>query len=387
MHKPYASRQSTLPKTSLSRTGERRETLLDRIKTARSNLLANPGFQKFCAAFWPTRFITRSKAAEVFDLCAGFVYTQVLLTCVRLNLLKPLREQSLTLEEIGDLAGLPSDGTWRLVQAAVSLDIIEQRSEGRYGLGPVGAAVIGNPGLQGMIAHHEHFYADLADPVSLLKARSKHTELAKYWLYSPDDVQTPSERAAMAAYSDLMSTTQVAIADEVLRAYPFRRHSHVMDVGGGDGTFLGLAHDRYPHLELSLFELPTVVEIADQRLGQAGVPVATHAGNMFEDEWPGGADLITLIRVALDHDDHAVERLLKRARKALKPGGVLLLAEPMSDSPKVGHAYFGLYLWAMGSGRARSSEELRVMLNRAGFAQTKLLGTGLPDIVRVIRAS
>ena len=371
----------------LNRTHESRDTIADRFKNFRARLIASPKFQKFCAGFWPTKFVARSKAAEVFDLCNGFVYSQVLFACVRLNLLQTLQENSRTIEEIAAFSNLPFDGARRLVMAAVSLNILEARSADRYSLGEVGAAILGNPGLQGMILHHEHFYKDLQNPVAMLSARSDTTALAKYWYYSAKQDHDETERAIMATYSDLMSETQTVLADEVLRAYRFDQHQHLMDVGGGDGAFLRRAYEAAPHLELSLLDLPTVVELAGRRFQTDGIPVTTRAGNMFEDAWPDQADLITLIRVALDHDDEKVEILLRRARAALKPGGVLLLAEPMTDSPKVGYAYFGFYLWAMGSGRARSSKELRTMLHRAGFNQTLMLRTGLPDIVRVIRAS
>ncbi|MHA7901275.1 MAG: methyltransferase [Henriciella sp.] len=331
--------------------------------------------------------MTRAKAADVFDLCAGFVYSQILNTCVHLRLLPVLKEKSLTLPEIAEHCRLPEDGTTRLVKGAIALEIIEPRSGERYGLGPVGAAVLGNPGLQGMIAHHAHFYRDLQDPIGMLQGRSKDTALASYWRYSPSTEGDAEERAAMTTYSDLMRDTQYVIADEVLRAYRFQNHRCLMDVGGGDGTFLKCASERAPDLDLRLFELPTVVDLANERLGPAKVEVDTFAGNMFEDDWPEGADLITLIRVCLDHDDDAVLNLLARARKALEPGGVLLLAEPMADSRKVGHAYFGFYLWAMASGRARTSQELREMLHHVGFDHVRTLGTGLPDLVRVIRAT
>ena len=270
--------------------------------------------------------------------------------------------------------------------AAAALRILEARSGDRFGLGEAGAAILGSPGLQGMILHHEHFYRDLQDPLALLGMRTGDTALANYWYYSARTDHDPAERAVMTTYSDLMSETQTLLADEVLRAYRFDQHVHLMDVGGGDGAFLRKAHARAPKLQLSLLDLPTVVELAVQRLTADRIPVSARACNMFEEAWPEGADLITLIRVALDHDDDKVEILFRRAREALKPGGVLLLAEPMTDSPKVGFAYFGFYLWAMGSGRARSSDELRHMLHRAGFTRTTMLPTGLPDIVRVIRA-
>lgn len=366
---------------------ESQDSFLDRFKNFRANLFASAKFQKFCAAFWPTRFVARSKAAEVFDLCNGFVYSQIIFTCVQLNLLEALHTRSRTLEEVAEYTNLPLEAARRLVLGAVAIKVLETRSQDRFGLGEAGAAMLGNPGLQGMILHHQHFYRDLQNPVGLLQERTKSTELANYWLYSAATDHAEPERAVMTTYSDLMSESLTVLADEVLAAYPFQRHDRLMDVGGGDGAFLRHVHKQVPDLQLNLLDLPTVVDLAGQRLAADQVPVKTHAGNMFEDGWPEGADLITLIRVALDHDDERVEVLLKRARAALKPGGVLLLAEPMGDSPKVGHAYFGFYLWAMGSGRARSSSELRTMLARAGFAETAVLKTGLPDIVRVIRAS
>ncbi|MEO1136886.1 MAG: methyltransferase, partial [Pseudomonadota bacterium] len=265
----------------------------------------------------------------MFDLCNGFVYSQILHACVRLDLLTALQERSRTIDEIADLTDLPRDGAGRLVRAAVALDILEPRSRDRFGLGEAGAAVLGSPGLQGMILHHEHFYEDLSDIVALLKGRSKSTALANYWLYSTQANGAPSDRTVMATYSELMRETQTQLADEILRAYPFKGHQHLMDVGGGDGAFLCEVHSRLPQLKLSLFDLPNVIDLARPRLEALSVPVTPHSGDMFADAWPNSADVISLIRVCLDHDDDKVRVLLKRARAALKPGGVLLIAEPM----------------------------------------------------------
>ena len=102
---------------------------------------------------------------------------------------------------------------------------------------------------------------------------------------------------------------------------------------------------------------------------------------MFRDALPSGADLISLVRVVHDHDDGAVMVLLRAARAALAPGGVLLLAEPMAGAAgaeTVGDAYFGMYLLAMGSGRARSARVLCAMLLDAGFRTARARGTATP---------
>ena len=76
-------------------------------------------------------------------------------------------------------------------------------------------------------------------------------------------------------------------------------------------------------------------------------------------------------------------------RAALPERGVLLIAEPMAGvrgAEPIGDAYFGFYLLAMGSGRARTPTELSAMLNAAGFAGVKNLPTARPMLTGLIAA-
>ncbi|GIS01752.1 MAG: hypothetical protein CM15mP103_03030 [Gammaproteobacteria bacterium] len=78
---------------------------------------------------------------------------------------------------------------------------------------------------------------------------------------------------------------------------------------------------------------------------------------MFRSPLPQDVELFSLIRVLHDHDDEPVSGLLSRLCTALKPGGHLLIAEPMAGTPgaePIGDTYFSFYLWAMGSGRPRT---------------------------------
>jgi demethylspheroidene O-methyltransferase len=345
----------------------------------RDRLVARPAFQRWAATFPLTRPVARRRAHALFDLCAGFVYSQTLAACLRLDLFAMLAGRPQDAAAVALRTGLSLDATERLLSAATALRLLERRGGGRYGLGPLGAPLVGNVGLGALVEHHALLYDDLRDPVALLRA-GQGAGVAGYFPYATDAAPQQMAPDRVSPYTALMAATVAPIAEELLDAYPLGAHRCVMDVGGGEGAFAAIALRRHPRLRAMLYDLPPVVAIAEARLAEAGVAdrVAMHAGNFRSDQLPEGADVITLVRVLLDHDDAAVLDLVRRVRAALPRGGVLVVAEPMAGErhPQMaGDVYFAMYLLAMGGGRARRPSELRALLHQGGFTKTRQLAT------------
>jgi len=344
----------------------------DHILAWRDKLLASQRFQRWAAGFPLTRKIAENRAKTLFDLCAGFVYSQVLLACVQLGLFDILAERPHTAVELSSRLALPSAAVTRLMMAAVALQLVEHRSGGRFGLGIHGAALRGNPAIADMIAHHVMLYDDLRDPVALLRGRSPATALAAYWPYARSAQPDALGDDAVAAYSTLMSSSQELIAQDVLDAWPLSRHRCLLDVGGGEGAFLIAAAARAADLHLMLYDLPAVAARAQARFAAAGLAhrASVASGDFLQSPLPRGADIVTLVRVLHDHDDNSALALLRNIRAALPSDGVLLIAEPMpgtAATDAIGDAYFGFYLLAMGSGRTRRAGEIAQLLRASGF--------------------
>ena len=366
--------------------------LRERFDKWRNRLLADAGFRKWSASFPLTRPVARAKARETFDLCAGFVYSQVLYACVELDLLRIVQEEALDADALSARISLPREGTDRLARAAASLKLLTRYGDGRYGLGERGATLLGAPSVLDMIRHHAVLYTDLQDPVAALRRRSSDTQLAQFWRYAKGEGAAALRDGDVAPYSDLMASTQAFVAEEILDAYSFRDCRRLLDVGGGAGAFLRAAGAAAPHLELMLFDLPAVARIAEARLGEAGLAdrAACLGGDFLRDPLPEGADVVTLIRVLHDHDDDDVAAILRAARAALPEGRPLLIAEPMAQTPgaeAMGEAYFGLYLWTMGAGRPRSAAELTSVLRRAGFRRVRRVATRQPLLTSLLVAT
>lgn len=358
----------------------------ERWRTQRDALLTSARFRESASRFALTQPLARRHARELFDLVSGFVYSQVLLACQQLKLFDRLAVAPLSARQLARESDLPLIAAERLFVSALALRLVQRRPAGadgepRFGLGPLGAAMVDNPAVAAMVEHHPAFYADLADPLALLRSE-QGGRMAAYWSYATSARPGALDDESVVTYSALMAASQPLVAGQVLDAYPMGRHRVLMDVGGGEGVFIATALQRTPGLQARLFDLPAVAEVARARLQGLGLDARAqvHGGDFTRDPLPEGADLVSLVRVLYDHNDERAATIVRAVRRAMAPGTTLLVTEPMAEArgaERLG-AYFGMYLQAMGSGRVRSAAELAALLQANGFDAVREIGTAVP---------
>lgn len=354
------------------------------------HIIASPGFRRFAAAFPLLRPVARRRSKQLFDLMAGFVYSQTLLACTRYGLPDFLLERPRTRVELAEKTGLTMDRLERLLKAAGALDILRERRGNRIGLGQVGRDLAQNAAALSMIEHHVAFYADMRDPMGLLSGEVEDRAVRNFWPYvsEKDEIQG----AAATDYSLLMSRSQEGLAEEILDDYGIAGLRHIVDIGGGNGNFLSVAARRADaNTRLTLFDLPPVANNARRRLEVLGLGSRIDAmgGDFLTSPLPTDADLVTLVRVLFDHPDETVGPLLTAIRGAIAPDGALLIAEPISGTTggeRIADTYFGFYLMAMGEGRTRTEAEHRTLLKGAGFTRIRFPSARMPHMVRLIEA-
>jgi len=370
----------------------RPDTWLDRLLEARDRVYASPVFHRWAARIPIVRSVARSRAQALFDITAGFVYSQTLAACTRLDLFRKLSRAPMTVSEIAVDSGLPVDSVERLIEAATALELVAPRSGGRIGLGALGGPILAQEAIVRMVSHNALLYTDLSDPLALLtRTAGSSSAVGQFFPYAETPQPQSLSSSTVAAYSELMAQTVAPIAHEVLDSGILEGRECLLDVGGGQGAFLLEVAERYGSMRLKLFDLPAVVARATHRVEEAGVGDRFEClgGDFHADPLPVGADVISLVRVLLDHDDRKVMALLRRARAALPRGGSLIVAEPMTDvsgARRVGEVYFSFYLRAMGRGRCRSTRELNALVREAGFRRSRILSTRYPVFASILVA-
>ena len=136
---------------------------------------------------------------------------------------------------------------------------------------------------------------------------------------------------------------------------------------------------------------PAVTEVARRYVEEAGLSdrIEFLSGNALEREWPAGQDAVLMSYLLSAVGASDIELLMERARKALKPDGLLILHDFMLDADRSGPRDAALF--QLGSVTLRpdvvsfSAEELDEMARRHGFTSVSLQVL-IPEITKLIVA-
>ena len=187
----------------------------------------------------------------------------------------------------------------------------------------------------------------------------------------------------------MTSGSELAIGP-VIAAYDFSQYATIVDVGGGHGRLLSAILEATPAANGVLYDLPEVVAGAPPLLDRYGVAhrVRVAEGSFF-DSVPGGGDAYVLKNVIHDWSDEESIRILRNVRAAAGLGKTVLLVETVI--PEGGGEFLGkitdLEMLLTNDGRERTADEYRSILDRAGFALTRVVPTVSPFSVVEARAA
>jgi 2-polyprenyl-3-methyl-5-hydroxy-6-metoxy-1,4-benzoquinol methylase len=121
-------------------------------------------------------------------------------------------------------------------------------------------------------------------------------------------------------------------ANWVARKLPLPKAARTMlDIGGGHGFFSVALCRRYPHLQATILDLPPAIDHAAPLLEKEGMGrrIRHRAGTLTDDLGAEQYDLVFMAAVVHHFDGASNRQLMKRIARALRPGGVVAIWEPL----------------------------------------------------------
>jgi predicted O-methyltransferase YrrM len=185
-------------------------------------------------------------------------------------------------------------------------------------------------------------------------------------------------------FDDAFGGYTAMISGVVARSYDFSAFERIVDVGGGNGSLLAAVLASCPKARGVTFDLPQVAARARDTLSRAGVAdrCDTVGGDFFA-AVPADGDAYALKMILHDWDDDRAIAILRNVRRAIRPGGTVLVIEsivPPGNEPSPSKL-LDVNMLVMTGGRERTRAEYEALLRAAGFALARVVPCGPTDLI------
>lgn len=329
-----------------------------------------------------TRFVEgvvlRRQVERLYLVFGGHIFFQTLRTAVQLDLFSLLaKEGPLTRKEVADRLGLQEQPIRIILLGLVTCGLLLKRGQ-KYSNSHLAQLLLVKESPRKITAYVELQHRVMYKGIYWLEdavREYRNVGLKEF----PGDEPTLYQRLAHdpdteRVFQEAMQELSVQANVDMARFIDLSGVKHLVDVGGGDGTNIIAMARRWPHLRATVFDSPTVCEIARKNIAASGLADRLNAvpGECFSDPFPKDADCLLFAHFFTIWGEKKDRELLKKCYDSLPRGGKAIIFNMMQHddetgplSAAVGSPYF--LAIATGLGMLHTWGEYESWMKDAGF--------------------
>ncbi|MFJ9453799.1 methyltransferase [Kitasatospora sp. NPDC101447] len=328
----------------------------------------------------------RQSAAFLVDEALGFLFPAALRAAAEVGVADHLADGPRTPAELAAATGTDDRNLYRVLRLLATRGVVTEDAQGRFALAPAGQA------LRSGVPYSVRAAVLMLTDRTMWRPAGELTHCLTdgttafenlfgvpfFDHFAKDERTAAVFHVGMAAMSDPENALIAAACD-------LPATGTVVDIGGGHGGLLLEVLRANPGLEGVLYDRAHV--LAGHRLaahGEIAGRWTPQEGDFFASV-PDG-DVHLLKRITHDWDDEDCVTLLGHCRRALRPGGRVLVLDAVVPPGNAPHQAKTLDLMMMASltGRERTEADFAELLGRAGLRLSRVLPT--PTVLSVVEA-
>jgi len=323
--------------------------------------------------------ITEDEAAGLFmlDLAMGYTYQVALRIAAGLSIADHLVERPKTARELAEATGTDPIRLHRVLRLLATRGVFSEIEGSRFTLTPAAEYLRTDApySLRSavLMITDETLWRPAGELIESVKGGSafKHIYGMSFWEHwDKPDAPIEDFHVGMSSMSEVENLF-------LPRNYDFPEGATVADIAGGFGGLLLRVLQANPTLHGILFDRPHV--LARHRLGEleADDRWELAEGDFFEAV--PSADIYILKYITHDWLDDKAATILSCCRKAMNPGGRVLIMDTVIPAGNVPHTGKVMDLLCMGiydGGRERTEEEFHQLLEHTGLKINRIIDTG-----------
>lgn len=325
--------------------------------------------------------------AQVIDLVSGKLISKAISLAADLALADQLIGGARPVGELAEHLEVNEDALYRLLRTLESVGLFQETGEGEFENSEL-SEVLRSDHPQSVRAYARWYGTDLHWDVwknldySLRTGKPSLTR--EHPESGPFEVLAQHPQAHQ-IFIEAMTGFTLSEAMSIVQALDFSGYGSMMDVGGAHGALALAIHKKYPELKLSVFDLPHVLEGAEELKKSS---LQTVSGSFFE-PIPGAVDACILKHIIHDWADDDSATILRHCRDILNPGGEILVCEMLIHSGPGHHVAktLDLEMLAGPGGRERTEEQFAKLFEKAGLRLDRVVRTPSPLAIIVGRPS
>jgi len=326
-----------------------------------------------------------SASLAMLGLITSYRVTQAIHVAAKLGIADLLKDGPRRCDDLAAATAAHAPSLYRLLRALAGVGVFEEIARGTFRLTrlgePLRSDVHGSMRAWAIMVggeHHWQPWGHLDHSVQTGRPAFNHV-----FGMGPFEYYAKEPEAGQIFQEALRGFTQI-VDSRIIAACELSGVERLIDVGGGQGALLRAIMKAHPRLSGVLFDtLQVIARAAPPEDGHRGPALAS--GDFFESV-PEGGDAYLLKHILHDWDDERAITILGNCHRAMAPGGRILVVEMVI--PEGNDAFYGklldLEMLVGYSGRERTAEEYRELLDAAGLRLTRITAT--PALVSVIEA-
>ena len=324
-------------------------------------------------------------ADQLLELGRGYQAAAVFAAAADLDLFSAVGGSGRTDAELAAQLGCDDRGLVILLDALTALGLL-RKENGRYSL-PEGTSSLLTAGSSASIlpmAQHQgtclRRWAQLATVVKTGRPANPISSVR-------------GEQGDLEAFIGAMHAISAPTAEAVISGVRPLHFRHLLDIGGGSGTWTIAFLRACSGSTATLFDLAAVIPMAQRRLDGAGLGarVSLVAGDFLNDALPPGADLAWVSAIVHQNSRAQNRRLFASLFRAMVPGGRVVIRDMVMEEsrthPVAGALFAVNMLVATEGGATYTFTELSEDLSHEGFVEAKVLrqDQGMNALVSAIK--
>lgn len=299
---------------------------------------------------------------KILETSGAYWQTFTLHVGVRLGIFTRIGNDSVQAEDLAQEIGADSRGLGQLLNALAAMGLLVKEG-GRYRNTDEAKAYLvqDSPRYVGyMVMHHHH----------LVGAWSRLSEAVQTG--GPVREVSAREEKEREAFLMGMFTLAMAIAPRLAKGIDLKGRRHLLDVGGGPGTYAVHFCMANPGLHATVYDLPSSRTFAERTIERFGMAGRVHfaEGDYHKDPIAGSYDVAWLSQILHAEGEEGCQRIIDKAVAVLEPRGMILVHDFLLNDTFDGPLFPAIFSLNMlvntEAGRSYSEGEVRRMLERAG---------------------